>query len=205
MNHQGEIMANYIVRATKDTTSQIGGAPSIIIGILGTLAGIGMQGWREGISAVSANIPTVLYGFAGLGLSAVLLFLYNLILAPFRCEREARLAIDDELKATQNRVAKLEQLKPNFVIEIEQVLFGETENADPRFLQCVVWVTIKNRGTPSIADRWSIYLQKGDQRSVGRICRLSGTMTFPNEVGHVVHEPSDAIENRTTDAIEHQN
>ena len=26
-------------------------------------------------------------------------------------------------------------------------------------------------------------------------------MTFPNEVGHVVHEPSDAIENRTTDAI----
>jgi hypothetical protein len=87
----------YRQKAWQDTKESLGGAPTVISLVVFPLIGMALHLLLEGPEAMSSEAYVwAVYALAPLGLAFVLLFLWNLVCAPYRTERERA----DELAAS---------------------------------------------------------------------------------------------------------
>lgn len=134
--------------------------------------------------------------FAFLGATWVALFLVRLLIAPaalFLAEKTAADALRQEI-ATKHA--------PAFIIKIEQSVMGMVEGGTST---CVLGVSIRNIGTPSIADNYRIFMINNGKEYICQLrTMLTPALVLQNAnpaIPPVSISPSDIISEKTITPI----
>ena len=83
---------------------------------------------------------------------------------------------------------------------IEQIVFGETNGQ----ATCIVNLTIRNLGTPTIVDGWHMSIKSGENNYTCRIIAIQGDMTLQfadRKLAAIILTPADAIYEKTIHPI----
>lgn len=147
-----------IERAWADTKVGMGEIPSIIGACLSPFVAIAIQASREGV--VNLGWASAAYGVAGFAAFVLLIFLFNLIAAPMRLEREHRIRLE---KLNAEQAEKLRE-GPRFSGKVHNIWHG---GADPQWpadqSNIVVTVTVANQGTrASAVPVWWMEVRNGE-------------------------------------------
>lgn len=123
------------------------------------------------------EVPFIVAGAIGAAGPLVMLFLWNLSLAPFQLMKERALKAERDL----NHLRSQESDTPRLVIDVETISWGGTYESYHDEYLCFAYITVKNVGKmPSVAQNWQFSFDYDGKPIKGNLSHLdSFTMVTP--------------------------
>ena len=110
-----------------------------------------------------------------------LYFIFNLLSAPSRIERDGRIAAESKVMLLEEKLRQ----RPDFSLTIEQVLWGgEDPQNHPDAYLSVAWVSVRNLGASgSITAKWLLEFEKDGEPVDSELLHMNRAVMAPASGG----------------------
>lgn len=184
-----------VARAVRDTVSFWGGWQKVVVAVILILTGFTLHYlYASKVAPVKDEaLLFVLYTLAPVGLFTTILFLWNVVAAPFRIEKERRISAEKELSL----VCAKNEPRAIFAIRVVQDVWGGLTPTGERVVLLALKISNMGQRASALTD-WCVKIIKDDGKEYLGAVTVMQNATFQGVSGtRLTIVPEDMIYTKT--------